>query len=573
MTDDLLDLIRCCSEAATPAEAFKAVLQSALTVTSSTSAHLYLLNLVDGRFDCVASSGEDAAPHISFSETEALNPGQTADTLKSGRPVVTRASDHSASVLAAAASYPIKRNDQVLGALYLRDGEYTAHSLYLESISELSAMLYEQDWVFHLFKYISAPIYVGQDASLFYSALTLEARLASGTRFVAVRELSDDGKSLKCLAQDGFATATPLRDFDLAPLESHRHFQAAINNRKPVYVREVALDEGAESSLRGPHYSGIVSYIVLPLLVSDKVVGTISFATSAIYEFAPIEVSGLTAVANSVAVAISNYKNMLDKQAQQFKQLQLATLWNTVDVAQAVRHLVKKAADDNLRQILDAIAEGIESKASADELSQMFDDGYGQIDEIVRNMEHLKNITQPPDRSEGLVDLEKAWRDAYDLVRGRAQYGRDQEIKFNVHGGRASGIYKGELLKHAFINLILNSQDAFRLGPKNTERRIDVYVEDLGEAAGRVRMRYVDNAGGVSTGQLRYMRQPLETGMDIFTGGVTSKKEGSGWGLYLVRNFLQENGGSIRLADGRGGVTFELLLPRLGSREATRKHS
>ena len=96
MTDDLLELIRCCSEAATPTDAFKAVLQSALTVTGSTHAHLYLLNLVDGRFDCVASSGEDAAPHIPFSETEALSPGPVANTLKSGRPLVGLAGDHSA---------------------------------------------------------------------------------------------------------------------------------------------------------------------------------------------------------------------------------------------------------------------------------------------------------------------------------------------------------------------------------------------------------------------------------------------------------------------------------------------
>ena len=262
---------------------------------------------------------------------------------------------------------------------------------------------------------------------------------------------------------------------------------------------------------------------------------------------------------------------MLDKQAQQFKQLQLATLWNTVDVAQAVRHLVKKAADDNLRQILDAIAEGIESKASADELGQMFDDGYGQIDEIVRNMEHLKNITQPPDRSEGLVDLEKAWRDAYDLVRGRAQYGRDQEIKFNVHGGRAAGIYKGELLKHAFINLILNSQDAFRLGPKNTERRIDVYVEDLGEAAGRVRMRYVDNAGGVSTGQLPIYEATVGDRDGYFHRRSHLKREGSGGGFYLVRNFLAGKRWINWLADGRAKVIWSSPCRRLGSREATGK--
>jgi nitrogen-specific signal transduction histidine kinase len=43
---------------------------------------------------------------------------------------------------------------------------------------------------------------------------------------------------------------------------------------------------------------------------------------------------------------------------------------------------------------------------------------------------------------------------------------------------------------------------------------------------------------------------------------VTSKENGSGWGLTLVRNILLQYGASIDLIEHRRGVSFRITLPR-----------
>jgi signal transduction histidine kinase len=552
------DLFKICAHSETPKEALVKMLDALGRHSGARAARLFLLNIVDARFDCAHTFGfEDNSPIKFSSLADATHSNDVVSCLLNRRFV---SSNRPERILVC---QPIVRGDQILGAIELELRGMEVHlKEYLAVAAEIFATTYERARTLELFSEIAQPVYVKQDRVDFFAQLVLEARLASGMRFVAIRELSPDGKTLQCIAQDGFDSTLPLSYFNLSPVRAHTHFETAISKPEPVSVRDMRADDISRTSFDKDVYADVVSYIVIPILVSDRVVGTISFATSMEYSFSRLEIAGLVAIANAVGVAMSNYQNILDQEDQAFKRLQLAVLWNTVDVAQAVRHLVRKATQ-NSEEIVDSLRDELRARDQLDSPNKVFfNDLEIQFKEIWRNMDHLKNITQPPDRSESLVDLKQQWRDAYEMVRGRARYEKKQEIKFDTHGPSVKGKYKGELLKHAFVNLILNSQDAFLTGPKGADKRIDVYIEDLGSAAGKIRMRYVDNAGGVNPSQLRFGKQQLQRGMDIFTGGVTSKKQGSGWGLYLVRRFLDENGGSSNLIDNKGGVTFEIELPR-----------
>jgi len=90
-------------------------------------------------------------------------------------------------------------------------------------------------------------------------------------------------------------------------------------------------------------------------------------------------------------------------------------------------------------------------------------------------------------------------------------------------------------------------------------------VKDLAEGDRRVRMTVkkngefyclvVANRGPHITEKLR---------KEIFKPGFTTKgSEGSGYGLYIVKNIVQKNGGRIELASEAGGETiFTVYLPR-----------
>lgn len=55
---------------------------------------------------------------------------------------------------------------------------------------------------------------------------------------------------------------------------------------------------------------------------------------------------------------------------------------------------------------------------------------------------------------------------------------------------------------------------------------------------------------------------PVKSQESIFQPGVTTKADGHGMGLYIVRKVLQERGGDIRLVSDASGTTFSGFVPK-----------
>lgn len=100
-------------------------------------------------------------------------------------------------------------------------------------------------------------------------------------------------------------------------------------------------------------------------------------------------------------------------------------------------------------------------------------------------------------------------------------------------------------LRRAFGNLVRNAFEA-----AGTARPIEVWAGV--RAPGAVLVRIIDHGPGVPDG----MRDRL------FDPYVTSKSEGTGLGLALVRQTIENHGGKVRVTDTPGGgATFEVTLP------------
>ncbi len=102
-----------------------------------------------------------------------------------------------------------------------------------------------------------------------------------------------------------------------------------------------------------------------------------------------------------------------------------------------------------------------------------------------------------------------------------------------------------EQLRQLFLNLLLNARDATQTGGKitisawKTTRRVHVSISDTG--------------CGIE-------KKDLE---EVFEPYVTSKEEGTGVGLAIVRRIAMDHGGSIRVESKVGeGTTFTVSLPR-----------
>ena len=73
-------------------------------------------------------------------------------------------------------------------------------------------------------------------------------------------------------------------------------------------------------------------------------------------------------------------------------------------------------------------------------------------------------------------------------------------------------------------------------------------------ATGAVLIRVVDHGPGV----------PAQLRERVFDPYVTTKSEGTGLGLALVRQTVETHGGKVRVSEtAGGGATFEVTLPAL----------
>ena len=105
--------------------------------------------------------------------------------------------------------------------------------------------------------------------------------------------------------------------------------------------------------------------------------------------------------------------------------------------------------------------------------------------------------------------------------------GDEVEIEFNKNS-----------LKHIMFILINNSIDAFKENSIDN-RKIEIEIKNK-------TLIYIDNAGGI----------PKEIQDKIFDYNFTSKKEGTGIGLYMVKELLKKENASIKYEKVEKGSKF-----------------
>ncbi len=141
------------------------------------------------------------------------------------------------------------------------------------------------------------------------------------------------------------------------------------------------------------------------------------------------------------------------------------------------------------------------------------------------------------------------------LMLGKFSVARERGIGIAVSPGSGIETRPSPELAHTLVlvlgNLVDNALDATRDNPDRDGR----ILVDIREHGGRLNLLVEDNGGGVSP-------ENLEA---IFQKGFSTKGEGRGTGLFLVRQELVVHGGSIEVASGGGLTLFTARLPINGN--------
>jgi len=218
------------------------------------------------------------------------------------------------------------------------------------------------------------------------------------------------------------------------------------------------------------------------------------------------------------------------------RELEAERLRTFREVARRVAHEIKnpltamRIAVDQLRRIDGKSAERSEMAV------EVLDAETDRLERLAREFADFGRMPEGPAAEVDLVELLEEL--------GHTVMPNDVATTVKANGNKRAILGHYEPLRRAFANLLRNAAEAM-----NGRGRIEIEVRGNGDA---VAVSVSDHGPGV----------PPELGERVFEPYVTTKSDGTGLGLALVRQTVDAHRGTISLSQTPGGgATFTLVFP------------
>jgi C4-dicarboxylate-specific signal transduction histidine kinase len=351
----------------------------------------------------------------------------------------------------------------------------------------------------------------------------MEARIA------ALSLLDEDGKFLVTLAVAGAGN-----DYERKPPLSvnESRIGLVVQTKQPVIVEDVTVDplyQFVDIAVR----ERLRSLLAVPLMFRDKVLGVLSIYKGHRHVFRREEITITTSLADQAAIAIRNarlYERMhnLEEQVRRLEKIGAAG-----EVAIGFAHEVRNPLTV-VKLLLDS------SIAFTDEDRNVIKTEVNRLAAIV---EHYLGFAKADDSQWRQVDLHEVIRNSLRLVDPRLSR-QDIEVVLELADEPIHIMGNSVQLEQVFVNLFLNAMDAMP-----SDGTLRVRTERLG---GTVRVAVTDTGSGI----------PASVSARLFEPFNTSKENGVGLGLSIVRRIVVDHQGTIK-ADNLDpkGAQFTITLP------------
>jgi signal transduction histidine kinase len=300
----------------------------------------------------------------------------------------------------------------------------------------------------------------------------------------------------------------------------------------------------------------LISYLGVPLIVKDEILGVLSFYTKEQHEFSDEEVEFLSTLAGQAAIAIHN------------SQLYEETRNQAVELEKA-----NKGKDEFLSVVSHELRTPLNVIAGYAEMVRQ-----GMLGEI--NPEQDRALGKVIDHSKGLlgmiagilqvtsIEAEAVKVDTKQVVVGHLldelkslydfSLGKDLSLHWDLPSESLSMTTDGEKLKHILQNLINNAIKFTDNG------RVTVSARQV-PGGKSVEFRVADNGIGIPEEMLPIIFEKFrqaDSSESRAYGGV-------GLGLYIVKRFTEMLGGSVAVESQPGkGSTFSVTIPCEGPQAA-----
>ncbi len=167
-----------------------------------------------------------------------------------------------------------------------------------------------------------------------------------------------------------------------------------------------------------------------------------------------------------------------------------------------------------------------------------------EIDRLALIIEELLTLGRPTPLKTAQTDVAAFLGDVVAFMRRQCDH---SGVKVSVQAEGVQACMDPRKMKQVLVNLILNGLQAMPRGG-----RLTIRAQRAGaQAGGGLRISVTDEGEGI----------PEEARERLFDLFFSTKEGGTGIGLAISRQIVEEHGGTIDLETGREGTTFHIALP------------
>lgn len=183
-----------------------------------------------------------------------------------------------------------------------------------------------------------------------------------------------------------------------------------------------------------------------------------------------------------------------------------------------------------------------EAELPRDEIAKMLEQSTREIERIEHLMNELVGFAAPEEPRDEVIDLTKEIRDVVDFIQ-QEMLDKNVEIETRLPQAAVRATMDRGRLRQIMLNLLQNAQQAMVDGG-----RIEV---GLARRRGRAEITVADNGPGIGEDERTRVFEPF----------YSTKSDGTGFGLALVKRFIDQVGGVIRCeTNADGGATIRIDL-------------
>jgi len=295
----------------------------------------------------------------------------------------------------------------------------------------------------------------------------------------------------------------------------------------------------------------IESEVCIPLVNKDRLIGFCNLGPRSDHQMCSEEdLNLLTTLGQNAAIAIDNALLYEDLKRSQILMQRTDRLRSLETIAGGFAHEIRNPMT-SIKTFIQLAPERKDDPEFISEFSKVVNDDVDRIERLIQEILDYSRYMDPKLTEENLNDIVSS---CLYFVAVKAD-GTSIAIEKDLASDLPRMMLDRQQIKQVLLNLLLNAMDAMA----ETGGRLTVRTHRLLKPSGDewVQIEVADTGSGISEANLKHIFDPFYT-----TKHESGEHEGTGLGLTIVHQIVQEHRGSIQVDSVVArGTTFFVNLP------------